>query len=134
MTKTEAQRRAQTNYAIRNKDKLKQNNLEYRKRNPEICLLRAARNRALKSGIECSISKEDIQIPKYCPILLIELERKYGSYGGQDSSPSLDRIDNSKGYIKGNVWVVSQKANAMKSSASPRELRLFSEWIRKTYD
>ncbi len=96
--------------------------------------MRAAKNRSLKFGIECSITKEDIVIPEYCPVLLIKLERKYGNYGGQDASPSLDRIDNTKGYVPGNVWVISQKANAMKSSATPKELQLFSEWVRKTYD
>lgn len=43
----------------------------------------------------------------------------------QASSPSLDRIDNRMGYVPGNVWVISWKANRMKSDASMEELRVF---------
>lgn len=44
-------------------------------------------------------------------------------------SPSIDRIDNSKGYIKGNVWIISMKANAMKNSANFKELHTFCKNI-----
>jgi hypothetical protein len=49
------------------------------------------------------------------------------------SSPSLDKIIPSRGYVKGNVMVVSSKANLMKSDASVTELRDFSRWVRATY-
>jgi hypothetical protein len=39
-----------------------------------------------------------------------------------DNSPSLDRIDTSKGYVKGNVWVISWRANKLKSDATLAEL------------
>jgi len=35
----------------------------------------------------------------------------------------LDRIDNNKGYIKDNVWVISRKANTIKNNASLEELK-----------
>ncbi|MHB8563307.1 MAG: hypothetical protein ACYDDA_05035 [Acidiferrobacteraceae bacterium] len=63
----------------------------------------------------------DIIIPKTCPLLGIALERKPGVQAG--STPSLDRIDSSLGYVKGNVWVISWRANHIKTDASLEELK-----------
>jgi len=80
-------------------------------------------------GLEFNISREDLFLPKYCPILGIKLN--YSASKVSDNSPSIDRIDNSKGYIKGNVIVVSRLANAMKNSATFEQLKLFSTNILK---
>jgi hypothetical protein len=69
-----------------------------------------------------------------CPILGIKL--KVGNYTdneGWRSSPTLDRIDPSKGYIRGNIQFISGLANAMKSQAGEEELLLFAKWVEKTY-
>ena len=77
------------------------------------------------------ISKEDIKVPIFCPILDIKLEFHFGQgAGGKPSSPSLDRIDNTKGYIKGNVQVISHLANQMKSTATKEQLVKFADWIK----
>ena len=127
--KTLAAKEANQRYALKNKDKLKARNLQHRIANPEKCLARAARQRALRLGVPYEITHENIFIPEYCPILGIKLERKYGTYGGQDSSPSLDRRIPALGYVPGNIWVISQKANAMKSNATVTELQSFAKWI-----
>ena len=63
-----------------------------------------------------------------CPILGVKME-----WGGQrENSPSLDRIVPEKGYVKGNVMWVCDKANTMKSNANAEELKKFAKWIRKT--
>lgn len=87
----------------------------------------AAKYRAEQRGIEFNIELEDIVIPDKCPIL--ECEFVYGTSSNYDYSPSLDRIDNSKGYIKGNVQVISTKANKMKNSATTEELEKFCKNI-----
>ena len=95
--------------------------VEWVRKNPEKKLWDNARKRAKKNGIEFSIEPSDIVIPEVCPIFGMRLER--GSGGTRlDSSPSLDRLDNNKGYIKGNVWVISWRANHLKSNASLEEL------------
>lgn len=77
--------------------------------------------RARKRGLEFSITESDISIPEFCPILGIPLSVGIGK--ATANSPSLDRIDNTKGYVPGNVVVVSFKANTIKNNATVEELR-----------
>lgn len=58
-----------------------------------------------------------------------------GKSGPQPDSPSIDRIIPALGYVKGNVIVVSQRANTIKNNATPEELRrvadFYSNLMRK---
>jgi hypothetical protein len=86
----------------------------------EAYMLDRSKSRAKKKGFEHNITIEDIQIPAKCPLLGIELFP--GSGNVCPNSPTLDRIDSTQGYVKGNVWVISYKANTIKSNATPEEL------------
>lgn len=79
-------------------------------------------------GIEFSISPEDVVWCTHCPILGIELDYTPLRGGHRDNTPSLDRIDTTKGYIPGNVHIVSSKANRAKSNLTLDELRSFGKW------
>ena len=46
-----------------------------------------------------------------------------------ENSPSLDRIDPTKGYVKGNVWIISHKANVFKSYATHEELKILTDAV-----
>jgi len=93
-----------------------------------------AKYRAAQTGVEFSITLDDIrQLAKdltHCPWLDIELrwQCNFGSGVGRGKgkshphSPSLDRIDSSKGYIKDNIVIVSHRANAIKRDATELEL------------
>jgi hypothetical protein len=94
-------------------------------------MIDSARCRAKQKGLPFNIQKADITIPILCPILGLPLDFNIGRR--QDNSPSLDRIDNSKGYIKGNIQIISDKANRMKNNANREELLRFAFWIYKTY-
>lgn len=94
-------------------------------------MYRWARYRAKKKAISFTLALDDIVIPMFCPILGIEL--KFNTTHSLYNSPTLDRMDNTKGYEKGNVWVISNLANLMKSNATPAELLAFSGWVTKTY-
>lgn len=96
---------------------------------PEWKMHQRAKQRCRKSGREFTIAVSDIHIPDRCPILGIAINMNSGRSGAYANSPSLDRIDNSKGYTPDNIWVISQKANAMKGSASNQELKTFAHWI-----
>jgi hypothetical protein len=81
-----------------------------------------AKRRAKKYGMEFDIELDDIVIPEVCPvlgILIITNSKKMLC----DGSPTLDRIDNNKGYVKGNVRVISWRANKLKGEASVDELK-----------
>lgn len=92
-------------------------------KSPESKMLARAKTRAKSRGIEFNISLDDIYIPEWCPIMDFKLEVHKGRL--QKNSPSLDRIDPDKGYVKGNVWVISYLANAIKGQATPEELATF---------
>lgn len=91
--------------------------------------LMQCKKRAEKRGIEFNLEESDIIIPDKCPILEVPLI--IGTKGDYAYSPSIDRIDNSKGYIKENVQIISNKANSMKNSASPKELLAFIKNIKR---
>lgn len=96
---------------------------------PELQLLISAKARAKKNNLPFNIDISDIVIPEYCPLLGIKLERKeYGKGGSfQANSPSLDKIIPELGYVKGNIMVISMKANSMKNNATIKELLKFSK-------
>jgi hypothetical protein len=91
-----------------------------REKHPEVYVWRNARNRAKEKGLEFSITLDDIVIPEFCPVLGIKLEKGNGPF--KDASPSLDRLDNVKGYVKGNIAVISWRANRLKSDATIEEI------------
>jgi hypothetical protein len=113
-------------------EKLRARMRSYSRERPEWYLYTKAKGRAKLKGLEFNISLDDIVIPKYCPILGIELTK--GKTGDYQNSASVDRIDSSKGYVKGNVAIISVIANTMKSFASREMLENFSKNILQYYD
>lgn len=105
---------------------LKQRRLEHIRRF-EKSMLNAAKIRAERDGLDFSITLEDIVIPEMCPILEVPLIK--GTKGNYEYSPSLDRIDNLKGYTPDNIQIISKKANSMKNSATLEELQTFCKNI-----
>jgi len=102
---------------------LRRNNPKYAKRHS----FEGARKRALERDIGFNITLEDLEFPDTCPVLGIQLE-----HGNKDwkTSPSIDRIDNSKGYVKGNVIVVSSLANSIKNCATWQQVMTVAEFYR----
>lgn len=96
------------------------------KRWPFIALAQI-RWRAKRDGIVCTITVEDIQVPAVCPVLGTAFE---AGDKCKPTSPSVDRRDNTKGYIPGNVCVISHRANQLKADASLLELVCVLEYIK----
>ena len=95
----------------------------------EYRILSRAKSRAKQNNIPFNLTLEDIIIPDTCPLLGIPLEIQLKK-GYHPNSPSLDKIIPEKGYIKGNVWVISNRANTLKNDASLKELELLVENLK----
>jgi hypothetical protein len=99
---------------------------------PLVGLLRGARQRAKEIDVPFDLKVEDISAPAFCPVLGLEL--RYG--GGPDPYPasnsaSLDRLIPERGYVEGNVRVISQLANQIKGSATLEQIEAVVVWLRK---
>ena len=130
-------------WLINNPEKRKEVSKKYREVNKEKArqyildhyewyILNSARSRCRIHGITFNITEEDIIIPEVCPYLNKPITRIQGK-GRQDYNPSLDRIDPTKGYIKGNIEIISDKANRMKNNATKEELVTFANELLKRY-
>lgn len=94
---------------------------DWRVNSPSEYLLSGAKQRARRGGLPFNIDASDVAIPEFCPVLGLKLVPLSGKR--TNATPSLDRIDPSKGYVKGNVWVISWRANRLKNDATLEELR-----------
>ena len=104
----------------------------YRQKNPKRIMLSGAKKRAKLKGLEFNLVESDIIIPKYCPVFP-EIELRKGDGKVSDNSPSLDRIDNTRGYVPDNVRVISQKANALKSNGTVELFKRLIEYIESSF-
>jgi hypothetical protein len=81
--------------------------------------------------VEFALDLEDIVIPTHCPVLGIKLDTRQINGYDRDNSPSLDRIFPDQGYVKGNVKIISWRANSLKKNATPQELIALGKWMEK---
>lgn len=90
-----------------------------------------AKSRANKKGLPFDLDKEHVRsiLTDTCPVFGTPFVW-YGKKLRYDS-PSLDRIVPSKGYVRGNVVVLSKRANAVKSDATSTEIQAVADWLRR---
>jgi hypothetical protein len=89
----------------------------------------SARTRARKQNVPFTITEGDITIPAHCPVLGLELVRGVGQAG--PASPSLDKIVPALGYVRGNIQVISNRANILKRDATLEEIEALADWMRR---
>jgi len=128
----EAEKKRLKRYYEKNKEWLKEKNKEYVKNNKDRYLLAGARKRAKDKSLPFDLELSDIVIPEFCPMLGIRLEVQEGHSSA--CSPTLDRIIPEKGYIKGNVQVISMRANQIKSDATADELMAVAKYCKEQQD
>lgn len=105
----------------------------YRVNFPEKGLLSKSKSNAKRHGQDFNLELSDIVIPKHCPLLGCELTYKQNN-GRVWTNASIDRVDNSKGYVKGNIQIISDLANRMKQDASVEQLVNFAKGVLKKYE
>lgn len=86
-----------------------------------------AKKRARDFKLDFNIEISDIEIPEFCPILGIKLIA--GIRKCSDNSPSLDRVNPKRGYIKGNIKIISLRANRLKQDSNIEELKNIIKYI-----
>lgn len=88
-------------------------------------LLRICKSNSKAKGKEFNLTLDDIVVPEICPILGVKFNPNSTWY-----TYSIDRVDNTKGYIKGNIQIITRLANVMKNVASNEELLAFAKNIQ----
>lgn len=79
---------------------------------------------------EFTIEFSDLTFPTHCPALGIELD--YFANARAENSPSFDRLNPSKGYVKGNVTIISWRANRIKNDGTAEEHQKIADFMRQS--
>lgn len=109
-----------------NKEKTTHEKLVYKMRRAKYNIKRA---NAKLAGYSWAVPFEELEWPDYCPILGIELD--YFAETRQENSPSFDQISPSKGYVSGNVQIISWRANRIKNDGTAEEHRKIADYLDK---
>jgi hypothetical protein len=90
-----------------------------------------AKLRAKNKGLPFDITVEYIEniLPDNCPVFNTPFIYRGNGVAGE-KSPSLDRIDPVKGYVEGNVVVISSKANNIKSAYKSTDIFMVAAWLQ----
>ena len=125
-------------YHEANREKILAQKKAYREANKEKSMLKNARKRAKKNNIPFNITEDYLKSiypsDMICPVLGFEMSVGVDENGWTDTSPSLDRIIPEKGYVQGNVVIVSMRANSIKRDATPEEIRKVADFYEKVFE
>lgn len=116
-------------YRQAHRDQISQYRRVYKDENVAHHLVKYAQHRAREKGVPFALTKEDIlPLPTHCPVLGIELRVGIGC--PRPHSFSLDRLVAERGYVPGNVRVISNRANTIKNNATVEELERVLAYVR----
>lgn len=104
----------------------KSSNVENYKKNPIKKMFQNLKGRAKRENILFNLDMEDIVIPEICPVLGIPLI----PFSSSDNSPSVDKFNPELGYVKGNIYIISKKANRIKCDATVEEVEKILIWMK----
>lgn len=90
-------------------------------------LLYSVRHRAKQLGLPFNLTIDDIVIPDICPLLNVPIKKDNLGRGYHPTSPSVDRIIPKLGYVRGNIQIISARANLIKNDATLEEFELIAK-------
>ena len=103
--------------------------------NPIPQMLSNSRIRAKKKGIPHNIDTSYLEkiwpVENKCPVLGNKFEMGYKNGKSKNLSPSLDRIIPKKGYVYGNLVIVSDIVNRLKSDATLKDMEKILKFYTK---
>jgi hypothetical protein len=82
---------------------------------------------------EFTITEDDLDWPPHCPVLRMELHYP-GHFHHDPAGVSLERINVTKGYVPGNVRVISLRANFLRKDATAAELVALADYYLHELD
>jgi len=116
-----------------NSDKGKETRKKYvPTKSKEYVIWYRAKENSIKRVLDFNLDVEDIIIPQYYPLLGMELKYDIKDCN-EDDYYSIDRIDSSLGYVKGNIQIISNLANTMKNKSTKEQLITFAKNILEIY-
>ena len=116
-----------------NREHKKITNEKSHKRDPIRFMYRNLKHSAKQRGIPFTITLQDlreIELPEYCPVFNIKLFWPWDKKA-KSNSFSVDRINNDLGYEKGNIVIVSWKANDLKRTSSISDLEKIVNFYKR---
>ena len=90
---------------------------------------RTKKYNAERIGHTWDVDFGELEWPTHCPILGIELD--YFNSFRSENSPSFDQLIPGNGYTKGNVRVISYRANRIKNDGTAAEHRAIADYLDK---
>lgn len=91
-----------------------------------------AKQRAKRKNVPFALTQDYVMsiMTDHCPIFGEEFVL-FGSKVGADMTPNIDRIDPAKGYVEGNIAIISSKANRIKSAYKSKDLYKVAQWLEQ---
>jgi hypothetical protein len=118
-----------------NRDRNKENQDQWHLENYPRIAWQTAKTRAKQQGVPFTLTVDDVKAlfaeADGCPVFGTPFARRVGRSGPCPHSPSIDRFDPPKGYILGNVCIISWRANMIKRDATTEEMFLIAEWMAR---
>lgn len=105
------------------------------KKDPSLFLWFRTKWAASAKGLDFDLDPEDLKIPEFCEVLglriVVKMPETGGRRGAKDEAASVDRLNSSLGYVKGNVRIISNLANTIKNFGTARQHELVAAYMRK---
>ena len=96
--------------------------------------LRNAKHRARRNNLPYNLTLEFVEAllmtTKTCPICGVTLVASRSSHNVL-TTPSVDKLIPSRGYVEDNVNIICWRCNSLKNNATPEELRRIADWVEE---